>query len=53
MSWSFQIWNLETGECTQVLRGHYHQIYTVAFDGERVATGSIDSTVRVWSAETG
>ena len=36
-----------------MFRGHYHQIYAVAFDGERVATGSLDSTVRVWSAQTG
>jgi F-box and WD-40 domain protein CDC4 len=48
-----QIWDLDTGECLQVLRGHYHQIYAVAFDGERVATGSLDSTVRIWSAATG
>lgn len=48
-----QLWDLDTGECLQVFRGHYHQIYAVAFDGERVATGSLDSTVRVWSAQTG
>lgn len=48
-----QVWNLETGECLHVLRGHYHQIYDVAFDGEKVATGSLDSTVRIWSAATG
>jgi F-box and WD-40 domain protein CDC4 len=48
-----QLWNLETGECLQVLRGHYHQIYDIAFDGEKVATGSLDSTVRIWSAATG
>ena len=33
--------------------GHYHQIYAVAFDGQRVVTGSLDSTVRVWDASTG
>ncbi len=49
----WQIWDVDTGECLQVLRGHYHQIYAVAFDGERVATGSLDSTVRIWSAATG
>lgn len=33
--------------------GHAHQVYAVAFDGVRVATGSLDSTVRLWSPETG
>lgn len=36
-----------------MFRGHVHQIYAVAFDGVRVATGSLDSTVRIWSAKTG
>lgn len=48
-----QLWDVDTGECLHVLRGHYHQIYAVAFDGEKVVTGSLDSTVRVWSAATG
>lgn len=42
-----------TGECLHVLRGHFHQIYAVAFDGKHVATGSLDSTVRVFDANTG
>lgn len=37
----------------QVFEGHYHQIYAVAFDGERVVSGSLDSTVRVWDAGSG
>lgn len=36
-----------------MLNGHQHQIYAVAFDGIRVASGSLDSTVRIWSAKTG
>ncbi|QRW16806.1 F-box/WD repeat-containing protein pof7 [Rhizoctonia solani] len=34
-------------------RGHYHEVYSVAFDGELLATGSLDSHVRIWSASTG
>lgn len=41
------------GECLQILRGHYHQIYAVAFDGKRIASGSMDSTVCIWAADTG
>lgn len=36
-----------------VLRGHFHQIYSVAFDGIRIASGGLDTTVRVWDPETG
>ena len=48
-----QMWNVDTGECLRTFEGHYHQIYAVAFDGLRVATGSLDSTVRVWNPESG
>lgn len=47
------MWNVDTGECLRVLRGHQQQLYSVTFDGVRVATGSLDSTVRLWDAETG
>lgn len=33
--------------------GHHSQIYAIAFDGIKVVTGSLDSHIRVWSAETG
>ena len=48
-----RLWDVDTGECLHVLRGHHHQIYSVAFDGVRIASGGMDTTVRVWDAETG
>jgi F-box and WD-40 domain protein CDC4 len=48
-----KIWDIDTGECLHVLVGHYHQIYSVAFDGIRIASGGLDTTVRVWDASTG
>lgn len=48
-----QLWNVDTGECLRVFNGHYHQVYTVAFDGERIVSGGLDTTVRIWSASTG
>ena len=36
-----------------MLRGHFHQIYSVVFDGVRVVSGGLDTSVRVWDAETG
>lgn len=48
-----QLWDVDTGQCLFVYTGHFAQIYAVAFDGQRIATGSLDSTVRIWSARTG
>ena len=50
---AFQVWDVDTGECLHVLRGHFHQLYSVAYDGVRIASGGLDTTVRVWNAETG
>ncbi|KAJ7093772.1 WD40 repeat-like protein [Mycena epipterygia] len=39
----------------KILRGHDDSVYSVDFspDGSRIASGSVDCTVRVWDAETG
>lgn len=36
-----------------VLRGHLHQIYSVAYDGVYIASGGLDTTVRVWNPTDG
>ena len=48
-----KVWDIDTGDCIHVLRGHFHQIYSVAFDGTYIASGGLDTTVRVWDANTG
>ncbi|KNF00647.1 hypothetical protein PSTG_06059 [Puccinia striiformis f. sp. tritici PST-78] len=48
-------WDIVSGECTQVMRGHQQKIYSVVLDNTRgrCASGSMDNTVRLWDLKTG
>jgi len=48
-------WDLETGNCLQVLKGHRDDVRSVALsaDGRRALSGCDDGTVRLWDLETG
>ena len=48
-----RVWDLETGRCVAVCRGHRNAVLCVAASASRVYTGSADTTVRVWDANTG
>jgi WD40 repeat protein len=49
------LYDLATGVEVAKLPGHSGPVTTCAFDpgGRRIASGSVDSTLRVWDAETG
>jgi WD40 repeat protein len=50
------VWDAWTGDALmEPMRGHTDSVMSVAFspDGERIASGSYDETIRVWDARTG
>ncbi|KAH6970520.1 WD40-repeat-containing domain protein, partial [Ilyonectria sp. MPI-CAGE-AT-0026] len=50
-----KIWDAATGECQQTVEGQSIGVTSVAFsaDGQRIASGSYDRTVKIWDAATG
>lgn len=51
---TIRIWNADTGECLQALKGHTDLVtcFAVLRDG-CIASGSEDRTIRIWNANTG
>lgn len=48
-----RIWNLDTGECLRVLRGHTRAVRALQFDQRLLFTGAMDGTVRIWNWRAG
>ena len=45
--------DVEGSVLKHMLTGHMSPIYSLAFDGLRVVSGGLDTTVRVWDVESG
>jgi WD40 repeat protein len=50
-----QLWDVRAGQVLKTLHGHTNRIWTVAFDpeGNILASGSDDHTVRLWDVHAG
>jgi len=50
-----RLWDLETGRCLRVLRGHTDEVWSVVWsiDERRALSGANDDTIRLWDLETG
>ena len=45
---SIKVWNVETGEEIRTLTGHSVYSLAVLSDGNRLASGSFDATIKIW-----
>lgn len=52
---TLRLWDVETGQCTNILRGHTKIILGVAItpDGNLAVSASADRTARVWNVASG
>lgn len=52
---NINLWNLNTGKCLAILKGHALTILSLAFnaDGSIIASSSHDYTIRLWDVATG
>ena len=46
---------MHTGQCLKTLQGHTNGIWSVTFspDGQQLASGSEDGTIKLWDVNTG
>ncbi|GMH35126.1 hypothetical protein BSKO_02994 [Bryopsis sp. KO-2023] len=42
------LWDLDSGKCVRVLKGHGFWVRCLQFDGEKIVSGSDDGTIKVW-----
>lgn len=50
-----KFWDVNTGECLKTLEGHVNWLWSISFspNGETLASGSQDETIKLWDIKTG
>jgi small GTP-binding protein len=50
-----QLWDVETGRCLRVLKGHTDRVFSIAWSGDqqRALSAANDETVRLWDVANG
>lgn len=48
-----KVWDVRSGQLLHTLSGHSNQIYSLAVNGGRIATGSLDHAICIWDLRTG
>ena len=49
---TLRAWNVDTGLCLAILKGHSGIIREVQFDNGKIISCSMDKTIRIWSLKT-
>ena len=47
-----KLFNIDTGEMVINLQGHIENVFTLAFNRDVLASGSMDKTVKIWSRQS-
>ena len=52
---TFKLWDIRTGECLRIFKGHTHHVNSIRFSprGNMVLSGSDDKTIKLWDVKTG
>ncbi|KAF8906063.1 WD40-repeat-containing domain protein [Gymnopilus junonius] len=53
MDCTIKVWDWRRGKCIRTLNGHTEGVVCLNFDTNVLASGSVDSTIKVWNLRTG
>jgi len=53
MDRTLKVWDWRSGKCIRTLTGHSEGVVSLNFDSNVLASGSVDSTIKVWNLRTG